>query len=425
MRVELITIGDELLLGLTIDTNAAHLARELAGIGVAVMRHATVGDDAAAIAAAVRDALDRTGAVITTGGLGPTSDDKTRPAIAELFGRDLVFDEERWEALRAMWRERGRGEVPEANRGQVMIPRGATVLTNRHGTAPGIWIEDERGRWCAMLPGVPREMRGMLADELLPRLARRGAGEPRVVRSRTLRTTGVAESRLPDLLGPLADGVDGLPLAYLPSPDGIDLRVTARDLSPDDADAFLARAIERLRERVTRYAYAEGRTDLAEVVLAACSERGLRLAVAESCTGGLLGARLTAIPGSSAVVLGGVIAYSNAVKLELLGVSPETLERHGAVSQEVASEMATGARRRIGAEIGVAITGVAGPGGGTPEKPVGLVWIAADVAGLVRTHGSRFIGDRAEIRFRSTQAALDIVRRMLSGETNSAASAER
>src|SRR5512138_648139 len=154
MDLELVTIGDELLLGLTIDTNAAHLARELASVGCSIVRRTTVGDDAADIASAVADALERTGAVITTGGLGPTSDDKTRPAIAELFGQDLVPDEARWEALRALWKERGRGEIPLANRSQIMIPRGATVLTNRHGTAPGIWLEDQRGRWCAMLPGV-------------------------------------------------------------------------------------------------------------------------------------------------------------------------------------------------------------------------------------------------------------------------------
>lgn len=413
MHVELVTIGDELLLGFTVDTNAAHLARELAGTGVIVSQRATVGDEAGAIAGAVRDALDRTGAVITTGGLGPTSDDRTRAAVADLFGRELVFDEERWEALRALWRDRGRGEIPAANRVQVMIPRGATVLTNRHGTAPGIWIEDERGRWCAMLPGVPREMRGMLAEELMPRVARRVGAEPRVVRSRTLRTTGVAESRLPELLGPVAAEVDGLPLAYLPGPEGIDLRVTVHDRAPDDADAALRRAIERLRERVARYAYGEDRTDLAAVVLAMCGERGLHIAVGESCTGGLLGARLTSIPGSSAVVLGGVIAYSNDVKRAQLDVADETLERHGAVSEAVAVEMAAGARRRLGADIGIGITGVAGPDGGTAEKPVGLVWIAVDVAGTVRTNGSRYVGDRAEIRFRSTQSALDLLRRML------------
>jgi len=416
MLLEIITIGDELLLGYTVDTNAAHLARELASMGVSIVRRATVGDDANDIASAVREALDRTGAVITTGGLGPTSDDRTRPAIAELFGRDLVPDEERWEVLRALWKERGRGEIPETNRTQIMIPRGATVLTNRHGTAPGIWLEDERGRWCAMLPGVPREMRGMLADELFPRLTARLDGQQRVVvRSRTLRTTGVAESKLAELLGPLADGIDGLSLAYLPGQEGVDLRLTARDLAPDVADAALTEGIAALREIAARYAYAENQTDLASVVLNECDARGLTIAVAESCTGGLLGARLTAISGSSSVVIGGVIAYSNGVKKGLLGVTTESLERHGAVSEEVASEMATGVRRRLGVDIGVSITGVAGPGGGTPDKPVGLVWMAVDVRGDVRTHGSRFIGDRAEIRFRATQAALDLVRRMVAG----------
>ena len=413
MNLELITIGDELLLGYTIDTNAAHLARELAAIGISIVRRATVGDDAADIAAAVNEALDRTGAVITSGGLGPTSDDRTRPAIAELFGRELVPDEERWEALRALWKERGRGEIPAANRAQIMIPRGATVLTNRHGTAPGIWLEDDRGRWCAMLPGVPRELRGMLADELIPRLSTRLGGNHAVVRSRTIRTTGVAESQLPTLLGDMASGTDGLSLAYLPGQEGVDLRLTSRDRTAADADAALAVATEALRSRVSRYAYGEDRNDLAAVVLRACEERSLRIAVAESCTGGLLGARLTAIPGSSAVMLGGVIAYSNDVKRDLVGVSQQTLDANGAVSEPVAIEMATGVRRRLGAEIGIAITGVAGPGGGTQEKPVGLVWIGVDIDGTIRTHGSRFIGDRAEIRFRSTQAALDIVRRMV------------
>src|SRR4029079_5073034 len=223
MSVELITIGDELLLGYTIDTNAAHLARELASIGISIVRRATVGDDAKEIAEAVREALDRTGAVITTGGLGPTSDDRTRPAIAELFGRDLVPDEERWQALRALWQERGRGEIPLTNRSQIMIQRAAPVRTNRHGSAPGIWLEDERGRWCAMLPGVPREMRGMLADELLPRLKVRVGIGLTVVKSRMIRTTGIAESKLAEVLGPLGSGVDGLSLAYLPGQEGVDL----------------------------------------------------------------------------------------------------------------------------------------------------------------------------------------------------------
>jgi len=415
VQIELITVGDELLLGYTVDTNAAYIARELAALGVSIVRRGTVGDNAADIVASVREALDRTGAVITTGGLGPTADDLTRPAIAELFGRDLVPDEARWDVLRALWQERGRGEIPLANRSQIMIPRGAVVLDNRHGTAPGLWLEDERHRWCAMLPGVPREMRGMLADVIIPRLTERLGDDRRVVRSRTLRTTGIGESALAELLGPDTRDVHGLPLAYLPGQDGVDIRVTSRALGANDTDAALNAAVDELRARITRYVYAEGAVDLASVVLDVCESRGLHIAVAESCTGGLLGARLTAIAGSSSVVLGGVIAYSNPVKEQMLGVATETLVRHGAVSENVAVEMAAGVRRATGAEVGISITGIAGPGGGTVEKPVGLVWIAANVSGQVRTHGSQFIGDRAEIRYRATQAALDLVRRMVSG----------
>jgi nicotinamide-nucleotide amidase len=294
-----------------------------------------------------------------------------------------------------------------------MIPRGATVLDNRHGTAPGLWLEDDRGRWCAMLPGVPREMRGMLADELLPRIRERLGSTSTVVRSRTLRTTGIGESNLAELIAPVAHHLDGLSLAYLPGADGVDLRVTSRNLPSDATDALLARGIGVLRERATRYAYADDHRDLAAVVLELCEVRNLHIGVAESCTGGLLGARLTAIPGSSTVVEGGVIAYSNSVKTRLLGVAESTLTQHGAVSEQTAREMASGIRARLGVEIGVGITGVAGPGGGTPEKPVGLVWIAADVSGQVRAIGPRLIGDRSEIRYRATQAALDLVRRMV------------
>jgi nicotinamide-nucleotide amidase len=272
-------------------------------------------------------------------------------------------------------------------------------------------MEDERGRWVAMFPGVPRELRGMVADELLPILRERAGAGRRVVRSRTLRTTGIAESLLVTRLGALASGLPGLPLAYLPGTDGVDLRLTARGMAPEDADATLAAGIAQLRECVGRHAYGDDGDDLAAVVLQACRERGLRIAVAESCTGGLLGARLTAVPGSSDVVEGGVIAYSNRVKEALLGVPQREILEHGAVSEPVARRMATAARERLGAEIGVGITGVAGPGGGTPEKPVGTVWIAVDAAGEVKALRTLLIGDRNEIRHRAAQAALDMIRR--------------
>jgi nicotinamide-nucleotide amidase len=414
MPLEIITIGDELLLGLTVDTNAAWLARELAAQGVSVVRRATVGDDAQAIAAAVGEALDRTGAAITTGGLGPTADDLTKPAIANIFGRSMRFDEGLWEGLRQRWRERGRpGEPPEANRQQVMIPDGAIALDNRHGSAPGIFLEDASGRWVAMLPGVPREMRGLYQDAVVPIVRARLGAVDGVVRSETIRTTGVAESQLPELLGDAARGLDGMALAYLPGAEGVDLRLTVRGLPAARSDELLRAGAATLASRLGRSVYALGKTDLAEVVIERCRARNLHVAVAESCTGGLLGARITAIPGSSDVFLGGVIAYANSVKRDELGVSEATLADHGAVSEPTAREMASGVRTRLDADIGVGITGVAGPGGGTAEKPVGLVWIAVDIGGDVRTFGGRLIGDRSEIRFRATQAALEIIRRGL------------
>lgn len=417
MNIEIVTIGDELLLGYTIDTNGAHLARELAAIGVEVVRRTSVRDDAGEIASVVRDALERTGAVITTGGLGPTSDDMTKPSIAALFGRELRVDEGLLTQLEARWRARFDRPLPASNLQQVAIPDGATVLPNAHGSAPGIWIEDERGRWVAILPGVPREMRGMLADALMPRLRERlsaAGGVPKVVRSRTLRTTAIAESALADRLGDVAPALGGLTLAFLPGQEGVDLRLTARGMTADDADAALAHGLALLRDRIGTHVYGEGSVDLASVVLDRCRAANQTIATAESCTGGLLGARLTAIAGSSDVVLGGVIAYANEVKIDQLGVAEHDLATAGAVSEPVARQMARGARERFGATIAIAITGVAGPGGGSLEKPVGTVWIAVDAEGREPVaHRSVFIGDRSEIRYRSAQFALELVRRLL------------
>jgi len=419
LQVELITIGDELLLGFTVDTNAAHIARTLAANGIEIVRRTTVGDEAGKIALAVREALDRTGAVITTGGLGPTSDDLTKPAVAKIFGREMKLDEAIATKLEERWRARFPGSrFPATNRTQAEIPEGARILTNRHGTAPGIWLEDEKGRWVAMMPGVPREMRGMLDEELLPAIKSRGKGEASVVLSRTLRTTGIAESAIaellgPDFLGPRETELGSLPLAFLPGVAGVDLRVTAKGLPRARAEKLVSEAMLKLSGRVSAYVYGEDDADLAAVVLEKCRVSGLNLAVAESCTGGMLGERLTGIPGSSDVFLGGVIAYHNDVKRNMLGVRGEDIERYGAVSEQVALQMASGVRDKLGADVGVSVTGIAGPGGGTPEKPVGLVWIAVH-ASEVKARRFHVGGDRGEIRQRAAQAALEMVRRALS-----------
>lgn len=417
-RVELITIGDELLLGFTIDTNAAHIARALAAAGIEIVRRTTVSDEADAIAIAVGEALERTGAVITTGGLGPTSDDLTKPAIARIFGRQMKMDEEIASALERRWRARfPNGAFPKTNRSQAEVPEGARILTNRHGSAPGIWLEDERGRWVMMLPGVPREMRGMLAEEVLPAIKSRFPDSNNAVVSGTLRTTGIAESAIAETLGAdflarLGAEFKPLSLAYLPGVAGVDLRVTARGMSKEHAERLVRDAIVKLREQVAAYVYGENDDDLAAVVIARCRDLGLKLAVAESCTGGLIGERITNIPGSSDIFIGGVIAYDNAVKVNAVGVPAAILERHGAVSEEVALAMAAGVKRNLSADVGISVTGIAGPGGGSPEKPVGLVWIAVDARGG-KARRFHLIGDRTEIRQRAAQAALEMVRRAL------------
>lgn len=414
MDLELVTIGTELLLGFTIDTNAADLARALASVGARVVRRATVGDEPQAIEDAVRAALERTRFVITTGGLGPTRDDVTKRAIARFFDAPLELNQALLDALQERYRRLGRGPMPQANRSQAEVPRGATVLPNQWGTAPGLWLEGESGT-VVLLPGVPRELRGLLEHEVMPRIRRRleASGAPlTVVRSRTLRTTGIAESALADRIGALEGRLARVTLAYLPSVTGVDLRITAWDLSPAEADKALAGAADLLRPALGTHLYGEGDTDLAAAVLQHLERLGEKLAVAESCTGGLLGQRITAIPGSSAVFLGGIIAYANEVKARDLDVPEQLIAEHGAVSEPVVRAMAGGVARRFGTGAALAVTGVAGPTGGTPDKPVGTVWLAATLRGEQQAVRRQLVGGRDEIRVRAGQAVLDLLRGM-------------
>jgi nicotinamide-nucleotide amidase len=420
--LELLTVGTELVLGFTVDSNAAHAGRLLAERGIRVVRRTTVGDDHAEIRRAVQAALERTGTVIVGGGLGPTKDDLTRAAVAEVFGRRLLRDAALLRHLEERFRSRGMPQMPAANAVQADVPDGATVLPNPRGTAPGLWIEDGT-RLAILLPGVPKEFLGLLAEEVIPRLAdvaaRRHAGtpaRPTVVRSRTIRTAGIGESALADRLGDYERLLGpNVTLAFLPTLDGTDLRFTAWNVPEPDADAALARAVDALRPRIGATAYGEGDEPLAAVVLRRLEQEGATLAVAESCTGGLLGAKLTAVPGSSRVFLGGIVAYANDVKLGFAGVSADTLARHGAVSEAVAREMAEGVARAFGARAAIAVTGVAGPDGGTPEKPVGTVWVATLWKEQVRAFTYVFPGDREDVRMRAAQWALDHLRRVSAG----------
>ncbi len=409
MAIELVAIGNELLLGFTIDTNGAEIARSLSAVGVEIVRRTAVPDQPAAIAEAVGEALRRTGAVITTGGLGPTRDDMTKTAVAELYGAPLEFDETVWNDIVTRFARVQR--VPAvSNRGQAEVPRGATVLRNKWGTAPGLWLEGPPGL-TVMLPGVPSEMRKLLEFEVVPRLAGRTTGT--VVRSRLVRTTAIPESTLAERMGDFEREIAPLTLAYLPGLEGVDLRFTAWGLVPDEADRRLAEAASLARTRAGEHVYGEGDVDLAAVVLEHARRAGLTLGAAESCTGGLIGARITEVPGSSDVFLGGVVAYDNRIKTEQLGVPAPLIAVHGAVSDEVARAMAEGARTRLGADLTVAVTGIAGPGGGTEQKPVGTVWFA--VASPAGTDARRIImlGNRREIRERAAQTALYLVLRRL------------
>ncbi len=425
MKLEVLTIGTELLLGHTTDTNAVELGRALAAAGAEIVRRTTVADRAEAVRDAVGEALARTGFVLTTGGLGPTRDDLTKRAVADLFGRRLVLDDALLSALEARFRRLGRWPMPPANRTQAEVPEGATVLPNPRGTAPGLWLEDAEHRVVVMLPGVPSEMRGLLVDEVLPRLARR-QGEPEagarpspptVVLSRLLRTTGVPESALAERVGRLEEELAPLTLGYLPSEEGVDLRLTAWSLPRVEAEARLAAAADRLSAQLGAHCYGGDGADLAAVVLELLRARHHRLATAESCTGGLVGARITAVPGASVTFAGGLVAYGDEVKTALLDVPPSILETHGAVSEETVRAMAAGARRRFGVTSAIAVTGIAGPTGGSPEKPVGTVWLAASAGPTARAAKRVFPGSRTEIRQRSAQAALDLLRRLLVEES--------
>lgn len=428
--IELLTIGTELLLGTTVDSNGAWLGSRLAAAGLRVTRRTTVPDDAAAIRDAVLTALRRSGTVLCTGGLGPTADDLTRPVVAALYGRELVLDEAWLEQMDARFRARGL-VMPAVNRSQAMVPAGATLLPNSRGTAPGLLLEDQALGVAILLPGVPSEMRALMEEHVLPWLVAR-AGEPPPIVSRTLRTTGIAESALqervadllaptdPEDVGPGAPGVRGLPLdlAFLPTGVGIDLRLTCWGaLAADAADRALDEAERLVRERVGDWVYGLDDDDLAAVVGRALRVRRLTLAVAESCTGGLIGQRLTDVDGASDYFVGGFITYANRLKRQLVGVQESTLARDGAVSEAVAVEMATGAAGTAGADCAIAVTGIAGPAGGTPDKPVGTVWIGVAYGARASARLHRFAGTRAEIRARAAQAALWTLLRELERET--------
>jgi nicotinamide-nucleotide amidase len=408
-RAAIVAIGDELLYGETIDTNSAWLGRELASLGMPVVRRYTAGDVRADIQDVVAAAVEVANLVVVTGGLGPTRDDLTRDSVADLYGRAVHEDPELLAALERRFTARGYDRMPEANRSQAGVPEGGWVLENRHGSAPGLAMEVE-DTLVVLLPGVPRELRGIFEEELRPLLLTRYEGRLSTVRHRVFHTSGVAESRLADLIdAALPSEMGAVSLAFLPDLLGVDLRLTVRGLPNAAAEAALD-AVEAVLAPVVAPWRIEGEGgDLAEAVVTALRARGATLAVAESCTGGALAHRVVRIAGVSDVFLGGVVAYADEAKIDLLGVPEATINRYGAVSEAVAHHMAESVASRLGADVGIAITGIAGPGGGTDEKPVGTVWTAVALGGEVFASLARFPGDREAVQARAAQDALRLL----------------
>ncbi|HEY6129957.1 MAG TPA: competence/damage-inducible protein A [Candidatus Acidoferrum sp.] len=406
MKAEIIAVGSELLTPDKIDTNSLFLTEELNKLGIEIVRKTVVGDDRALLLEAFRDAVNRVPLTISSGGLGPTEDDLTRETVAELLGRRLVRSDSIVRAIEARFRSFGR-PMANSNLRQAMVPEGAEPLDNPRGTAPGLWIAD-RDRTIALLPGPPRELQPMFREQLLPRLQRR-VSRVRMYH-RELRVTGLGESHVDSLAGPVYTRYPDVQTTVLAAPGEVQIHLRMWTENPANADSTFLEIERGLDLALTDRIFSRDGSPLEIVVANHLLNQNSTIAAAESCTGGLFAERLTTIAGSSAYFLGGVVCYSNEMKTAWADVPQEMIATKGAVSAEVAMSLAEGIRRRVGSTLGVGITGIAGPGGGSEEKPVGTVHIALSSATGVRERALRFMGDRDMVRLQASQAALDMVR---------------
>ncbi|HEV2210674.1 MAG TPA: competence/damage-inducible protein A [Verrucomicrobiae bacterium] len=422
MVVEILNTGSELMLGRVLNTHQQWLCAQLADLGYVVSRQTAVPDTAAAIRAGVQEALGRADLLIATGGLGPTSDDLTRDVLARFLERPLHEDPAILEQITSFFTSRKR-PMPASTRVQALVPEGALVLHNAFGTAPGLALEVPANRfrpgaassWLVMLPGPPRELRPMFTEQVVPLLRRVLPAAAKFV-CHTWRTSGLGESMVEQTVAPAIEGLvaRGLELGYCARPGQVDVRLVARG---DDAEVLVREAERILQARLGAVLYGRESDEEEAVLIRRLTELKRTLALAESCTGGLLAHRLTNVPGASAVVLGGFVTYNNDIKQKFLGVRPETLAEHGAVSEAVARQMAEGARRVTGADVALALTGIAGPSGGTDAKPVGTLFIALAAASetVVEHHLNPY--DRETFKQVSTQQAMDLLRRRLGPES--------
>ena len=406
MKAEIIAVGSELLTPDRVDTNSLFLTEELNAIGIEVLRKTVVGDDRELLAEAFRDALNRVPLIISCGGLGPTEDDLTRETVADLLGRKLRRNNEILRHIEGRFRSLGR-EMPEVNVRQAMVPEGAEILENPRGTAPGLWLEDG-GHAVVLLPGPPRELKPLFREQVLPRLERRVSGVR--MHSRELRVTGLGESHVEQRILPIYKRFPEVHTTILAAPGEtqIHLRFWTEDAA--HAKKTLDEIVQGFEIALADRIFSQDGRALEEVVAEQLTLNSATIAAAESCTGGLLAQRLTSIAGSSSYFLGGVVCYSNELKTAWADVPAEMIAAKGAVSPEVAVALAEGIRRRVGSTLGVGITGIAGPSGGSDEKPVGTVHVAISHGGGIKERGARFPGDREAIRWQASQIALDLVR---------------
>ncbi|MFK7809741.1 MAG: competence/damage-inducible protein A [Saprospiraceae bacterium] len=410
MKVQIITIGDELLIGQVVDTNSAWMGRELNKEGFEIEKIVSVSDGEKDIVTALQGALKEVDVVLFTGGLGPTKDDITKKVLADFFGAKMVFDESTFNRIQRLFAKLGRSTT-DAHMQQAYMPDKATILMNKLGTAPGMWFEQD-GKVIVSMPGVPYEMKYLMEAEVIPKLLKKFSGTP--VLHRTICTVGEGESRLAKRLTPYFDQFpDFIKVAYLPSIGKVRIRLTARGENQEELQQILDEKVKGIEEIIPQFIFGYDTETLETAVGAILQKQGKMIALAESCTGGYLAHQFTSQPGCSAYFAGGFVTYSNELKMKILGVQSDTLKKHGAVSEQTVLEMVKGCLKITGADIAISISGIAGPGGGTPDKPVGTIWIAIGNAERQETRLLQLGKDRLRnIQYTGTQA-LNMVRKFL------------
>ena len=413
MKAYIISIGDELLIGQTTNTNAVFIGEKLSEININVIKICAIGDDEKAIMDEFKFGMEQSDLVIVTGGLGPTHDDITRSCVVKFFDTELVENEEVLENIKMLFSKRNR-EVTEVNRAQALVPKISEPIKNDHGTAPGMWIEKDNKIFVVM-PGVPYEMKAMINNFVIPKISGMLKESGIVIKRSILQTTGIPESTLSERLGNLDEILDGAKLAFLPSIVGVKLRITTEAEDEETAKNRLVEIEQKIRTKVGRFIYGKDEETLEEVIGRLLIERDMKISTAESCTGGLIASTLTNISGSSAYFERGIVCYTNASKVEILRVDEDAIAKHGAVSMEVAMQMAEGVKSTSGSDIGISVTGIMGPTGATTDKPVGLVYIGYCDEKVCTAKKFIFGNERLLNKQRTMQAALNIVRKQLLG----------